>query len=494
MKRIFVFLCIMTLLFSIISGCGNPASDMSGDASDFEAGNTPDSEVESTPHIDTGRSQDEYTQDLEWVIELPDLLLNNFEPDPAQTGELNIFLMNDPYQMMLTPVIDLYRKIYPNVELKIEHAGGDNTAYNTRLSTELMAGKGPDLFFPGNLYETTDIMKLAETGIFADLNEFIESDDSFDIDAYIKPVMDGGILNGKRYLIPITYMINNLLIFSKPALPSKLDEIGFDKTKMNDPTSFVSEIVRTLPKAQETAGFKFMYNTNLLFSVLKTSGIKLFDTETKEILPEEEHFERLIKAYKPYYQYDSAWIGEEAERNTDYLAVSLDMSGGKVMFTNAQFTPVFIWKASSLKRLGGYELHAMPNIHGNNPVRSAQLVAVGGNSPNKQNAWNFIKLMLSPENQSRDFSIGPVHRDSVVYSFKSWYEGPGQDNDSAKLSNDEVNAYISMYTNVDTVSYFETPFHWNFIFNHLEAYFKDEIGYEEAVARIKSDLRFYLSE
>lgn len=79
----------------------------------------------------------------------------------------------------------------------------------TKISTEIMAGKGPDII---SLNQKLPFEKLIDNGSFADIDELAELYKSdIDFDDYNSTIMDCGIYNGKRYIIPIAYCPNILI-------------------------------------------------------------------------------------------------------------------------------------------------------------------------------------------------------------------------------------------------------------------------------------------
>ena len=494
MKKLLSVLITLALILTIIAGCSNSTPEPSVDESDFDIGSTPPlttdvPDTESPPIVSGGGSETE-ERELEWweidVVRVPDDLV----PDPSQTGELNLFFVYNPDTFVYTPVINRYRVIYPNVNLIVESTNGNFDAYSTRLSTELMAGTGPDVISPSQI-AGADVVKMADAGVFMDLNKLIESDDSFNLDDYVGAVMDGGVLNGKRYIMPHNFLINSLLY-----VPSRLESIGFDMSQMNDPILFMDEIVRTLPKAQETHGFRYMYNGNLLVLLFRTSGIKIIDEETKTVLPDEEHFERFIKAYKPYYRFDM-YSGQREWNDTSGGLINSKL----IMFDQITTILDFVWHAGTLKRFSGeIQMHTMPDINGENQVYLVDSIAIREGTPNEQNAWNFVKLLLSEENQSRaHFSQIPVHKNVIFPQIIFAYNDgsiPGLDflGYKSQLSTEEIEVFYEMVTGVTARHYYNDWFYLPLIWDYLMSYFEDETSYEDMVARIKNDLRLYLSE
>jgi len=79
--------------------------------------------------------------------------------------------------------------------------------YRERFATEIMAGKGADVVVlaPGL---TANPYVAAEQGYFEDLSPYIDGNPDFNKDEYFMPVLDAGIIGGKRYYLPVgfTYM------------------------------------------------------------------------------------------------------------------------------------------------------------------------------------------------------------------------------------------------------------------------------------------------
>jgi len=133
MEKSVSVILVLLLLFTILSGCKSTVPDpvhSSGDGVTpaTSAGGGDEPGAGSSPVV-SGGGFETVERELEWwqIYELPD----NPEIDPTQTGELTIFVPIDPWPHMTTPVIDLYRTIYPNVELAVEHAGGDFHAFDS---------------------------------------------------------------------------------------------------------------------------------------------------------------------------------------------------------------------------------------------------------------------------------------------------------------------------------------------------------------------------
>ncbi len=102
----------------------------------------------------------------------------------------------------------------------------DENKMNEQMSTEIMAGKGPDIF---SLDQTLPFEKLTENGAFADIDALIESNESdskINLNDYRQIIMDAGVIDGKRYFLPLFYGVDvmksfNGNLFEKYNIPKK---------------------------------------------------------------------------------------------------------------------------------------------------------------------------------------------------------------------------------------------------------------------------------
>lgn len=110
---------------------------------------------------------------------------------------------------MMFDIIDRYNKYckrnggYEN-QIELVKFESDKIMYD-KLSTEIMTGAGPDIF---SLDLLLPFEKLIDNGSLADINELIENDtdeEKINLDEYNKTIMDAGVFDGKRYIVPMLY-------------------------------------------------------------------------------------------------------------------------------------------------------------------------------------------------------------------------------------------------------------------------------------------------
>lgn len=81
-----------------------------------------------------------------------------------------------------------------------------------QLRTQILAGRGPDVFLlpaGGATYEMLfeDVNLAMRNGLFEDISTYYDADAGLDKDALVTGVMDGGVLDGQRYILPLRFDI-----------------------------------------------------------------------------------------------------------------------------------------------------------------------------------------------------------------------------------------------------------------------------------------------
>jgi ABC-type glycerol-3-phosphate transport system substrate-binding protein len=497
-KRFLAVICALTLLLAILAGCNGTVEQ------------TPSPTPEDTRTALERFEEEGMTQEvLDLMIEeqaaetVEQMREKEIITDYDQTGNLEIWIPPTMRETLFLPAIDLYKRMYPNVNviaLSFRDTLDINSNYNTyitQLAAGLMAGKGPDVLFPSYMPPNVDLYKMADNGVFYDLNEFIDLDKDFNLNDYIRGVMDGGIFKGKRYAMPIDYRVDGILL----SLPVHLDKIGFDSSQLSDVVSFMNEVMRTLPEAQKQQNFRVVKAYRLWWDFLfDASGIKLIDYETETVLPDEDGLRRLVEAYKPYYSLDNKDF-----QNTLYE----HLVNGDVLFDSADFISGFFMNAIRLRSGIGYQINAIHGVDGKVHAQICLSAAIRSGSKEKQNAWNFIKLLLSPEIQSNKSSMTylSVQKDSLsarIQTRNDLINGVTSEGIVyTNLSNEEMQKYIDMLIDVDRSSAFRnkpllSPANSNPIYRlleeHIIPFWEDKVSLDIAIEGLRNSLRLYVSE
>lgn len=124
-------------------------------------------------------------------------------------------------ELLVNTMIDRFREHYPNVEIILEVLPNGNKMvgedYETardaalkRLRTSIMGGKGPDVYLLPSTTTTyemlfEDVNLAMRNYLFADISEYYDADTELEKDELLSSVMDAGVVDGARYILPLRY-------------------------------------------------------------------------------------------------------------------------------------------------------------------------------------------------------------------------------------------------------------------------------------------------
>lgn len=311
---------------------------------------------------------------------------------PQTNGSLTVFCIGDSRDSdMLELALNCYRDQYPEIAVKLIKPETDSESKDElyqQVAAQIMAGEGPDVFIVDD--SVLDMEKLVRQGIFADMEPFFEAD-NFDWEPYHKTVMDGGVWNGKRFAIPLSYDFP-LLFTTRTAL----EETGFDTEACKDYQGFLEETTHYMKDPTQTR--PLFHNVLCVTDVTGFSGISIVDYDT-----------RTADLSSPALQLGLQWYKTVMENHPNYNQISNGLENAAVVRDGQA-----LWTTSILGALYGFynefaalktvdEAIMMPirDLDGGIQAKIKYSVAVRANSDNLQNAYDYIKILLSPEVQCK---------------------------------------------------------------------------------------------
>ncbi len=120
---------------------------------------------------------------------------------PSETDTLVIYSA-DLLSLAISPAVDIFEKLYP--EVRVEWHNLSPEEFEAQIRTEIPSGKGPDLLY-ANGSTLPDVYKTMSAKLFEDLCPYMVCDEEFRTEDYIEGIMDGGVLQGKQYLLPVSH-------------------------------------------------------------------------------------------------------------------------------------------------------------------------------------------------------------------------------------------------------------------------------------------------
>jgi len=418
----------------------------------------------------------------------------NREP---QTDKLTIY-MNPFCDDLIDRATVEFKRLYPDIELDIIDFGTDlsgaRSAYLQTLQTELMSGKGPDLIVSA-YFDFPDIRKAIEAGVFYDLDNFLLNDEDFNFDLYNKAVLETGVFNGNRYIMPINYQ-TPIILTTQENLRAESIDINSFKTF----TGFYESIKKYADRHKENNSVFWGQYPEALYMVFPWFGIDFYNFDNKTINLQSDELKIVLDSCKSMYNQRaelniSGYSGDSviALRNKKCLMELLTSHGiGNFLYDYGALlhdqNPIFFNK---------------PTSDGRTIAQISGFTAINNSSNNKQNAYNFIKILLSPSIQNANdmFSGGadiPVLKSAVEIRVNDTYKNlSGGTPDGSivieKIPQEIIDEYIQAITEIDyCVLESWTPI--GFLYEAMIPYCEDRSSYESCIAEAKNKLELYMYE
>ena len=400
-----------------------------------------------------------------------------------------------------------FRKTHPDVQINITRPARPEKGdvlwdeYYAKLNTEIMAGKGADLvFFYTNAVEAYKMMK---AGAFTDLAPFMEADPDFPWDDCNRAVIEGARYKGCQYMMPINYELPFLL-----SEKSLLEEAG---VRYEDCTNFESiwaELADYCARYSENEALpKPLYSRWRFWRFTSFIGIPWLDIENQTVDLSDERWPELFEQYRTIC---ASMPDKELEQENQYggkFDSPVKMMEGEYLH-ELYYGDAFcnlILNLRTLSTLGEPYLIPIYDVNGGIQAGARYVGAIRRNSSSQQLAYDFIKVMLSPEIQKLSNSIAPTYipvsnsalKQSLQEAEKElteeiYFSRPIQIPDPAPVPHVVTQTIWDATQNIDGV-YYWTECYRQF-YNSMEPYLEGKMTYEDAIKDAEETLSIYVSE
>lgn len=315
------------------------------------------------------------------------------EKKAVQKGTITVSL---PYMdTLIDTAATRFQIKNPGFRVIVDSAPDDEKSlenYRTVLNTEIMAGKGPDIFSVNGLpYE-----KFIYRNSFADLTEMMEKDKSFDSGVLYSNLLDALKYKGKLYMLPISFNFDTL-IANKNLLDDKAIQIDDSNWTWND-FNAILQMFSAVAGASESGKFSPMPRVSraqLLERLLNGSYGMFIDIENKNSSFVNSEFMQILNIAKSF---GSSQSSREASKG--YLE---SIARGTLVFN--PYSILGYMGYASLKGMYGDAEITMLRFPSDNSAKryafsSNSIFAINAKSSNKDEAYEFLKYLLSEEMQT----------------------------------------------------------------------------------------------
>lgn len=373
----------------------------------------------------------------------------------------------------------------------------DYQAGYTQLNNDILTGQIPDIMIVDSY--SMPVSSYIAKGVFADIGKMIEEDEDIQIDDYMTNVFDAYSVNGKLYSVIPSFYVSSVI--------GKTSDVGEKQGwTMND----LKALMEKYPEA--SAFGESMTRDNMLWQVMMYNGARFVDANSGKCSFDSEEFASLLEFIKQFpAEYD--WNNEEENYWNDYQSQYRDGRTLLMTITIYDFQD-YLYNAK------GYfgeptTLIGFPTEEGIGAVLQANSqYAIGGNSKNKEGAWEFLKYYLTPEYQMSDemsYSI-PVYKEAVLKKLEKAKERPYWTNEDGTkeyydntfwmgeeqiiidpLTDAEADMLYNYISSVNKTQYYDDKLS-NIITEEAAAFFEGQKSVEEVTDIIQSRAQIYVNE
>ena len=322
---------------------------------------------------------------------------------------------------------DTFTKEHPTVTFEFELLPADKDAREPvlqRIRTEIMAGKGPDLYLlpsttnnPNpelqayynsdsfdNFYLESlfvDVNQAMHSGKFFDISPYYDGDTALDKDGLNQSVMDGGCVESARYVLPIKYTVP-IVYGYVPALEKA--GLSIDALSTTTETYF-----STLAAHGDSAFCPGLQST--FFSAFS----QLYDYEKEQVAVNLDSMVSFLKAYQDYELYANGTLPpmellHHSSQDVSAVSEEAPMIADELNETTLQMVVN--------AKLRGDEMAMIPlnTSDGTLAAKVTYWSAVGAACQHPQEAYDFLTQFLSSE-----FQDGESHQGGMdLGAYQSW--------------------------------------------------------------------------
>ncbi len=302
-----------------------------------------------------------------------------------------------------------YEAKYPHITIDVQYvestdadAAAKLEKYEKTIGTAMLSGKGPDLIDMDQLPTESYVNKK----LLANLGTMMDQDDTFNKDDYFNNIFEGIKVNGGLYGMPMGFfvygLIGNETMIEKSGI--KVDDSNWDWSQFANTTKEISETVNGGASGLAVGGSGGIITADFKISKYVSEFVNdqyatFVDQESGKANFESTAFIDLLKEVKRLV--DEKVI-DLAASNVIFRETQINSPGDYVRaLKESQFYP----NNSDFKS----KLYLRPNGSGQEAggyFRTYQTVGLNAKSEVKEEAWHFLKFMMSEEMKDAASSTG----------------------------------------------------------------------------------------
>ncbi len=348
---------------------------------------------DSIGHVAAMENGDFLLYNQNWETNSSELIrLVKTENDPSKEKKIITLATLNMDSEMRTLISD-FNKNSSEYRIKVTdyseyNTGDDYTAGITKLNTEIIAGRVPDIIAVGYFMP---IDQYAAKGILEDLTPYIERDLGKDalVDDFFKTLRDD---NGKLYEAYSAFTMQTLV-----GLRSVVgDEADWSFKKLQ-------EAFATLPEGASIVG-DYYSRSSALYMFLYSNMDKFVNWETGKCTFDSQDFIDLLETVKTFPADEDI---KSNDGETAYVSDQVKVLTGKQLLSNANAYSLTDFRANTFYAYGKDDI-SFVGYPGTGAAFSAAGMgyAISAKSENKEAAWQFVSRILTEDYQNGQNKYG----------------------------------------------------------------------------------------
>lgn len=424
-----------------------------------------------------------------------------YTDDPSDQSPIVIYLFRRA-DWEIIDFVKLYNRTNCSDELDIEMKIFNDLPVEQmklmydELLNEMAIGEGPDIIAVKHETEKyMNISKLSEQNVFADFNVLIQRDASFDINEYNSVVMDAGVINSKRILMPVSYA-TKYLVGSKDNM--EVNNLNWDKLTSIE---------------QYTQIYEAYYSNNPGFpGMMRSIHVSLL----REFLNSEGQFDD-TELLRRYFRIAK----NEYNLNLEHESGSAHPNEYQKIFTEQNLLFHRPWDFGANQFMQIHEsynyiegLYGEAFFYVDVPTYTGETTKgyidmgflLNMNSKKKEQAYDFVKFMLNSSTQHDASRLNlPVHKEvfeSEAVRFLEGYEntilstGYMGDYEEDQVPEAIRMSYLESLESISECIYMGDfrYIYENVLQQSVQDYYDDRMSYREMLDEINNKLSIYYTE
>lgn len=397
----------------------------------------------------------------------------NLDPDSSCRVELYYYSLND---VSASSGLDMEKRVAE------------------KMSLDLLSGNGPDI-----LMNASWLSRFNSNEVLVDLNTLIDSTDGMGLDrnAYLDSVFRASEQGGKLYHLPLTFYVRGW---------------AANRELLGDTSSYTyTQFVDACEKLPEDVSVFTESPYNDLLSLLPVS--EFVDYEKGQVHFEDAEFKKLLELVRKYGSprtHEQLAKDMEDERNIRPDSGVL-FRENMLAFTLESFEDLFSY-ARAKERLGEKGVFCgIPSRSGGSMMARVDVsMAISASSKNQKEAWEFLRFMVSDEQQeimteSLNSNFIPVSRKALDLQNERWMAFSQErienyvpdprypDEKPIEITEETLSEYIKILESIRLISSSD-PEVMSIVMEEAAGYFADQRSLDEVCRTISNRAKTIVQE